>query len=251
MLYPGIVIAAAVEGEVAYLAAAALVAQGHLHPLGVVAAGAAGASIGDQFYFYLLRGRIAGWCRRFPTIERAAARLVPRVRTHAAPMILAIRFAPGLRIALAAACAYADVPPLRFSLLNVVTAVLWAVVLLVLAAYVGPSAMARLGIGGWQATALAAVVVFGLVRLVGGFGARGAASAQEPGGKPGNDGTVGMDGGGVPAGGAGGDFCAGVSSAFGVSPTTRPSRSTTTITGSDASEGGPRSTAPSISPGAT
>lgn len=54
-------IAAIIEGEVAYIAAAALVAQGQLNPVAVAAAGALGATIGDQAFFFALRGRLAKW----------------------------------------------------------------------------------------------------------------------------------------------------------------------------------------------
>ena len=43
VVYLGIVLAAIVEGEIAYVAASTLVAQGHLNPLGVVLAGTVGA----------------------------------------------------------------------------------------------------------------------------------------------------------------------------------------------------------------
>ena len=66
LVYLAILLAAAVEGEVAYVAAAALVAHGVLDPAGVIVAGTFGAAIGDQFYFYLLRGRLARWVARFP-----------------------------------------------------------------------------------------------------------------------------------------------------------------------------------------
>src|SRR5207237_1394310 len=106
MPYFGITAGAMIEGEVAYVIAATLVARGYLDPIGVVMAGAAGAAAGDQFYFYLLRGRLRRWLDRFETIARRGRRLAATVHQHEVPAILLIRFAPGLRIALAAACAY-------------------------------------------------------------------------------------------------------------------------------------------------
>ena len=86
-------------------------AQGHLNPLAVLLAGTAGAALGDQFYFYLLRGRLRRWLDRYESIARRGLRLVRHVRRHESATVLLIRFAPGLRIALAAACAYAGVSP--------------------------------------------------------------------------------------------------------------------------------------------
>src|SRR5262245_32001741 len=113
--YFGIFVAAIVEGEITYIAASVLVAHGQLNPVGVLVSGALGAAMGDQAYFYLFRKRLARWVARSPSLERKAAPLIDRVRRHASLMVLLIRFAPGLRIAIAAACAWADVPAMKFS----------------------------------------------------------------------------------------------------------------------------------------
>ena len=167
LVYLGILLAAAVEGEVAYVAAATLVAQGALNPIGVIAAGTLGAAVGDQFYFYLLRGRLARWVARFPTIARRAEPLVGRVRRRQAAMVLLICFAPGLRIALAAACAYVGVSPIRFSALNLLAAFLWANSLLLLIAWVGPTYLSAVGITGWKAALVTGLVVVILLHLAG------------------------------------------------------------------------------------
>jgi membrane protein DedA with SNARE-associated domain len=81
-------------------------------------------------------------------------------------MVLLLRFAPGLRVAIAAACAYADVPPLTFSVLNGITAAVWAVGVMGLVAWVGPTYLATLGLAGWKGALLMAVVVLVLFRIV-------------------------------------------------------------------------------------
>jgi membrane protein DedA with SNARE-associated domain len=166
MPYVGVCTAAMVEGEVAYVIAATLVGRGYLDPLAVLVAGAAGAAAGDQFYFYLLRGRLRRWLDRFDAIARRGHRLAARVQRHQVPMVLLIRFAPGLRIALAAACAYAGVSPLRFTLLNLVSAVCWAVVLLVVVAWLGPMYLPALGISGWWSALVPPLVIVIVFRLV-------------------------------------------------------------------------------------
>jgi membrane protein DedA with SNARE-associated domain len=165
--YLGILLAAIVEGEVAYVAACALVAAGRLEALPVVLAGATGAAIGDQAFFYVFRGRLPRWLARFPSIERKAAPLVAFVRVRAPAMVLLIRFAPGLRIAIAAACAYVGVSPVLFSVLNALTAVVWAVALLIVVAWAGPAALARFGLGGWKGALLVGGVIIALFALVG------------------------------------------------------------------------------------
>ena len=157
--YVAILVAAIVEGEIAYIAACALVAAGRLDAIGVILTGALGAAIGDQAYFYVFRRRLAQWIARFPALERKVGPLVPRVRRSATLMVLLIRFAPGLRVALAAACAYVDMSPLRFSILNGVTSILWAIGLLVLVAWLGPAGLAKFGLEGWKAAVLVGVLI--------------------------------------------------------------------------------------------
>ena len=169
LTYSGILVAAIVEGEIAYIGAAALVAQGQLNPLGVLTAGTLGAAIGDQAYFYLFRGRLPRWVGRYPSLEQKTRPLVNRVRRHDSLMVLLIRFAPGMRIALAAACAWVDVSPLKFSLLNLLSALVWAIALLVVVGWFGPSYLAHYGLGGWKGALLIGAVVFGLFRVLGSY----------------------------------------------------------------------------------
>ena len=165
--YAGLTLAAIVEGEVAYIAAATLVAEGHLYPLGVLLAGALGASIGDQTYFYIFRGRLPRWMARVPSLQRKAEPLIDRVRRHACLMVLLIRFAPGFRIALAAACAAVDVPPATFSVLNAISALAWAFTLLVLVAWVGPTYLAQYGLEGWKGALAVGLLLLLLFKVLG------------------------------------------------------------------------------------
>ena len=167
LAYLFILFAAFFEGEIVFVTAALLVSQGRLHPVGVLIAGALGAAIGDQFYFYALRGRLHRWVERFPNIARRGHYLVQRVRQHETFTVLILRFSPGLRIALAAACAYADVPPLKFSVLDLISSFVWAGSLLALVAYAGPRWLPGLGISEWWSAlipAIAIVIVAILVR---------------------------------------------------------------------------------------
>ncbi|MBS1816676.1 MAG: VTT domain-containing protein [Acidobacteria bacterium] len=165
--YWGILIAAIVEGEIAYIGAAALVAQGHLSPFGVVLAGSFGAAIGDQAFFYVFRGRLPRWMAKYPSLEKKTAPLLERVRTHDALMVLLIRFAPGLRVAIAAACAWVDVSPLKFSVLNLLSSFVWAIGLLILVGWFGPAYLAHYGLGGWKGAVLVGLIILGLFKLLG------------------------------------------------------------------------------------
>jgi membrane protein DedA with SNARE-associated domain len=155
--YAGIYLAAMLEGEIVFAAAAVMVSTGRLEAWPVIVAGALGAATGDQIYFYLLRSRLASWLSRLRPIASRRAAIVARVTRHQTAMILALRFAPGLRIAIAAACAYAQVPPLRFSLLNVAAAFVWAIALLAFVAWGGPAALSTVGLGRPAAAVIAAL----------------------------------------------------------------------------------------------
>ena len=167
--YSAVLIAAIVEGEIAYISAAALVAQGQLNPVGVLVAGAVGAAIGDQAYFYAFRGRLPRWLARYPALQQRAAPLIGRVRRHDSVMVLLIRFAPGLRIAIAAACASVDVSPLKFSVLNLLSSFTWAFTLLVLVGWFGPTYLAQFGLGGWKGAVVVGLVVLGLLKVFGSY----------------------------------------------------------------------------------
>lgn len=178
--YAGVTVAAIVEGEIAYIGAAVLVAHGQLHPVGVVLSGALGAAIGDQAYFYVFRGRLPRWLARYPSLQQKTAPLVERVRRHDTLMVLLIRFAPGLRIAIAAACAWVDVRPLKFSVLNLLSALVWAVALLALVGWVGPTYLAQFGLTGWKGALAIGLAVFGVLKVFGWYERRAMARGGPP-----------------------------------------------------------------------
>jgi membrane-associated protein len=167
LAYIVVFIAAALEGEVVFVTASVLVGRGELHPLGVLIAGALGGSTGDQFCYYALRGRLHRWLERFPGIARHQRAVVARVRRHSTLMVLACRFLPGLRVAIPAACAYGGVPALKFSGLNMVSALAWASTIMSVVAWGGPAAMAWIGLKGWWAIAVPAAMIVLFFRWLG------------------------------------------------------------------------------------
>ena len=150
LAYVVVFLAALIEGEVVFVAAATLAGQGSLNALGVVAAGTLVAAAGDQIPFYLLRCHIRSWIDRLPAMRHVSGRLVDAVTKRRALLSFSIRFAPGLRIAIASACAYANVPPLVFSTCSVLGALVWATCIVAVVGWLGPQWMSRLGISnGW------------------------------------------------------------------------------------------------------
>jgi membrane protein DedA with SNARE-associated domain len=106
---------------------------------------------------------------RYPSVQQRAAPLVERVRRHGALMVLLIRFAPGLRIAIAAACAWADLSPRMLSSLNLLAAFVWSAGLLVLIAWLGPAVLTSVGLGGWKGALAIGLLLFGLLKAFGAY----------------------------------------------------------------------------------
>jgi membrane protein DedA with SNARE-associated domain len=172
LAYLAVFVATVIEGEVIFVAAATLVHMGRLDAAPVLISAALGGSVGDQIYFYALRGRLRGWLDRFPTLARRREGVVDRVRHHASAMILACRFLPGLRIAIPAACAYADVKPARFTALSLVSSLGWACAVMGFVAWLGPASFAELGIRAWWTPVVPAALVVGFTLWLRGAPAR-------------------------------------------------------------------------------
>ena len=166
LAYVVVFLAALIEGEVVLVAAATLAGQGSLDPFGVVAAGTLGAAAGDQIPFYLLRYHVRSWLDRLPVMRRVSERLIDAVSRRGALLSFLIRFAPGLRIAIASACAYADVPPLIFSTCSVLGALVWATCIVAVVGWLGPEFLSRLGLSGWWAVVVPALVLLVLLKTI-------------------------------------------------------------------------------------
>ena len=156
---------AILEGEIYYSKVCADAMSGSLNWVGVWLAGAAGGSAGDQIWFYLLRGRVH-WLDRFPSLRKHRDTVSARVHSHETPMVLASRFLPGLRVAIPVACAYAGTKPLKFTLLNMTSALLWAGSIMLLVA-VGAQALTAIGVSGWWGPLVPAVFVILFFRWLG------------------------------------------------------------------------------------
>src|SRR3954463_7559241 len=135
---------------------------GKLNWAGVWCAGAIGGSLGDQVWFYLLRGRIH-WLDRYPKVAESRDAGSERVHSREALMILSGRFLPGLRTAIPVACAYANVRPLKFSLLNLVSAFAWAGSIM-LFVKLGSRTLIAFGLNAWWGPLIPAVLVIAFFR---------------------------------------------------------------------------------------
>ena len=152
-----IVAFAILEGEIYYSKVCADAMAGTLNWAGVWCAGAIGGSLGDQVWFYLLRGRIH-WLDRFPKLARYREAVSARVHSHETLMVLAGRFLPGLRTAIPVACAYANMRPLKFSVLNLISGFAWAGAIM-LFVKLGSTTLSAFGLNAWWGPLIPAVFV--------------------------------------------------------------------------------------------
>ena len=166
LAYFVVFLAAVIEGEVVFIAAATLAGQGSLNPFGVVAAGMLGAAAGDQIPFYLMRYHVRSLLDRIPAMRRVSGTLVHAVSRRRALLSFLIRFAPGLRLAIASACAYAEVPPLIFSTCSIAGAFVWATCIVFVVGWLGPHWLSTLGLSKWWAMLVPAAVVLMMLRTV-------------------------------------------------------------------------------------
>ena len=157
--YLGILVAAIVEGEVVYSGAVVMAHMGRLNALGVLMAGTLGGWAGDQFYFYLARGRARQWLDRFEKVAKRRRLIQSRMQRHATKFILALRFLPGLRIAIPIACAYAGISPLQFSGLSMISALAWASAIMFIILWLGPASLGAFGVRAWWAPIVPAALL--------------------------------------------------------------------------------------------
>lgn len=167
LIYLGVFLAAAIEGEMVFVAASVSVALGHLDRWGVLIAGALGGSAGDQCFFYAFRGPLRQFLDRFPSLANKRKAIGRLVEDYALPLTAACRFLPGLRIAIPAACAQSSLPAPVFTLVSLISAFAWAAAILGLITGAGPAALHRLGVARNWALGASAVVVLGLFIALG------------------------------------------------------------------------------------
>jgi len=156
---------AVLEGEIYYSNVCAQAVRGQLFWPAVLVFGALGGATGDQIWFYLLRGRLH-WLDRYPRLHRFHERVRVRVHSHETVMLLVSRFLPGLRTAIPIACAVANVRPLKFSVLNLISAFAWAAAIMGFVKS-GSRTLAAIGVEAWWAPFIPAVVIILFFRWLG------------------------------------------------------------------------------------
>ena len=127
--YLAVFIGAVIEGEMIVVMAGYLAQEGYLNLAGVIAAAAFGGFVGDQFFFALGRFRGREILTRFPSLNSRAARVEKMVLRYQNWLIVFIRFMYGLRVAGAIFLGVTQVSQVRFAVVNLLGAILWAVLI--------------------------------------------------------------------------------------------------------------------------
>ncbi len=114
------------EGETILLAAGYAAQRGLLDWPTVFMVGVLGGTLGDQIAFLLGRWKGAYLINHFPALAQRAPRVHRLLERHHIGLILVNRFLYGLRIVGPVIMGTTRVPFMRFALLNIVGAVVWA-----------------------------------------------------------------------------------------------------------------------------
>ncbi len=124
--YPAVFFGVMLEGESVLLAAAYGIHRHFLAWWPVVGAATLGAMVIDHVYCWLGRLRGRDWLQKHPRTYARAQRMKARIEHHQNLIMLSLRFLIGLRTVTPILLGMAHIPPWRFFLLNLISALAWA-----------------------------------------------------------------------------------------------------------------------------
>ena len=151
------------EGEGVVLVAGLAIRQGLLPPMAALLAALLGTVISDQFCFYA--GRLMGGTvlRRFPGVQKRFHSVRTRVENHQTALIFSFQYFPGLSMIVPFTLGMTQLLALRFLVLDVLSAALWAATLLLGGYLFGMSIQPLLEAfqeySGWLLAALACLIL--------------------------------------------------------------------------------------------
>ncbi len=127
--YFAVLIGTLLEGETLLLLAGYAAHQGLLNPYLVFLIAWLGATLGDQFYFWLGRRHGQGLMQRFPKLHHKIENALSLIENHPRKAIFSMRFIWGLRTAIPIALGLSNVSWSLFIVLNIVSALVWVVLI--------------------------------------------------------------------------------------------------------------------------
>jgi membrane protein DedA with SNARE-associated domain len=127
--YLAVAVGTFLEGESVLLAAGAAASHRFLWMPAVIGIASLASFAGDQAFFHVGRRYGTRLLDRFPSLQPRARRVNALLERHHIPLILAVRFLYGLRIAGPVAIGMSDVHWSRFLVLNLAGAIIWSIVI--------------------------------------------------------------------------------------------------------------------------
>lgn len=124
--YLGIIVWAFLGAEECVIISGALAGEGFFTLPGVILASAIGGALGDQVYFYPAYKYGELILKKSDRLRRAYPKAKRLVQKYGAAVVLASRFLAGLRITVSVVCGIFRIPPVKYSVLNFISALLWA-----------------------------------------------------------------------------------------------------------------------------
>lgn len=159
--YPILIIGTFLEGETVMILAGVAAHLGYLSLDWVIICGFSGTLLGDQLYFFLGRRHGKSMLAKHPGWLAPAERVFETLKRHQNLLILSFRFLYGIRTVTPFAIGMSDVSYLRFTLLNIAGAGVWAIGIASAGYYFGQAVELVLGdIKKYELEVMAAIVVF-------------------------------------------------------------------------------------------
>lgn len=124
--YLGIIIWTFFEGETVVIVAGFLASQGIMDPWLVLASGLTGSFCGDQLYYYIGRRYGTPLLSRWPTMRKKIDWAFRLLRKYETGFILSFRFIYGIRNISPFVIGISGISRLRFLVLNLIAALIWA-----------------------------------------------------------------------------------------------------------------------------
>ena len=126
--YIVVILGTFLEGETILVLAGIAAKLGYLQLYGVVLAAFVGSLTGDQIYFFVGRRHGSAFLARRPNWQIKAAKIHALLERHHIAVVLGFRFMYGLRTVAPFVIGMSRIPTIRFLILNMIGAMLWAMV---------------------------------------------------------------------------------------------------------------------------
>jgi len=143
--YPILFIGTFIEGETVLVLGGIASHLGYLSLDGVIACGFAGTLLGDQLYFFLGRRHGKTLLARRPDWQHHTRRVHQILERHQNWLIIGFRFLYGLRTVTPFVIGTSKVAYWRFTLLNIIGAAIWAIIIGSAGYYFGQAVHSLLG----------------------------------------------------------------------------------------------------------